>query len=686
MRAREDDILRALEAFADGRPGPVVPSSPPPPLEGLRSAADILRTGSETLHFLRPFVIELFRAQNEFNHLVVDLLEDLPWFGEHPERACFVERRLGEALRWRPLPPRRSGPRGALVFWTKLAFLAGAPFAWRARMRALERSNRRILEALAGSPSLASALLSKAIGELPLQSRQPLFRAQRDFVTELSQCVARWGKALNGLEARRLEVPRRTPCPTLSVVMVGKPSGPVDLPEVLEVLCQTVPAGSGANVRTGDVADAKGSWVLRLPDGEQFCAGPLFASALERPGTLVYGDAEVAGRPVLRPAWSPEYLWSESYVGGCFAIRVEVARQLTRSTPVLDWLLLPQFAAKDVTRVCELVSTTPAAEVEGGLEAVRSDLRRRGLTGEVWEQSGRRIVRLTPRPARVSIIVPFRDKVELLEGLWASLLRFDAGVEWELILASNQSRDPETFAFLAGLKDRRVRWVEWDRPFNFSAINNAAAKRATGQWLLFLNNDIEVRQANWLADLLGYAQVPGVGVVGARLLYGDGSLQHGGMVIGLKSLAGHVFARWRPEYGPTPFGWPDATRNWSAVTGACLLLERSRFERIGGFDERMSVSGGDIELCLRACRDGSRVVCVGHVALSHFESMSRGRDPVPQADVRLEARAYLPLLKTGDPHFHRALATDATSAILALQPDPPLDHALRAIKRLLVPP
>jgi GT2 family glycosyltransferase len=264
---------------------------------------------------------------------------------------------------------------------------------------------------------------------------------------------------------------------------------------------------------------------------------------------------------------------------------------------------------------------------------------------------------------RVTIIVPFKDKPHLLRGLWESLLRHDAGLPWDLVLVSNNSVEAETFTFLEQLRDRRVSWFEWNQPYNWSAINNAAAASAQTELLLFMNNDMAVISDGWLRELAGFALDPEIGIVGARLRYEDDSLQHAGVVIGLHGLAGHIFARWRPEYGPTPFGPPDATRNWSAVTGACQMIRRDLFERLGGFDEQRVVSGGDVELCLRVRQRGLRVVCVGHVELYHFESSTRRDDPVSAEDVRLERAAYRAQFPDGDPYFHPALALEVATAI-----------------------
>lgn len=373
-------------------------------------------------------------------------------------------------------------------------------------------------------------------------------------------------------------------------------------------------------------ADVPGVTIV-VPEGETLTAGAraVFhaAFAADPELRLAYGDTYFTGprTAALKPGWSPDYLQGVDYLGGCFAVRGPVPdspRVLPADTRAIR---IPEFLSQ---------RAEPAPGPAGSRPTLSS----------------------TPR---VSLVVPFRDKAPLLAGLLASLRRYDPGLPYDVILASNQSRERETFDLLEGLREPHVSWFAWDHPFNWSAINNAAARRATGDLLLFLNNDVEARHDGWLRSLAAYAVQPAIGAVGARLLYRDGSIQHAGVVLGLRGLAGHAFARWRPEYGPTAFGDPTATRNWSAVTGACLMVRRALFEEVRGFDERFVVTGSDVAFCLRLRARGLRTVNVGHVALTHFESVSRRPLGVLAEDLRLEAEAYGGVT---EPYWHPRLSRE----------------------------
>jgi Glycosyl transferase family 2 len=651
-------------------------------LAALRRAADILAAGDGAPRWLRPLGTELFRSQSEFNHAVVDVLEDLPWLAGQPSPAERAQRRLAPGTRFSARPPRRGGLRGAAVFLAKSAALLAA-----------ERRERPLLEQLRQSNAWLTELVGLAAGGKPLgalghappltasDTFAPWRSAQGAFVAATLDLLRAHARALTSRAAAVQALPAPAPAPSahpsVTVLYAGH-GAPPKVEGALEVLGES---------DKRDVAAARGEVIVRLPPGEALLPGGLatLAAAFADPSVkLAYGDALAAdGTAQFRPGWSPETLLGWTYPGGCFAVRTEAARaaKLSRNRPALDWLLAPRFTESQVRHLPRFISKVAnAAPSVAELMIVEAELARLGAGGVVRVHGALREVRLSPQAGtRVSIIVPFKDKAELLAGLWASLCRVPAGVEWELLLANNGSTERATARFLSGLGDARVRVIDWNHPFNYSAINNAAARHASGDVLLFLNNDVEALHEGWLGDLAGHAQLPGVGVVGARLSYADGSTQHAGVVIGLRGLAGHVFARWRPEYGPTPFGPPDLTRNWSAVTGACLMIRKPLFVELGGFDERLAVSGGDVALCLAAREKGLRVVCVGHVELAHYESQSRGRESVPRSDVLREALLYGPLLERGDPYYHPLLTAEAGHGGPGLQVEDPAEHALRAL-------
>jgi O-antigen biosynthesis protein len=212
----------------------------------------------------------------------------------------------------------------------------------------------------------------------------------------------------------------------------------------------------------------------------------------------------------------------------------------------------------------------------------------------------------------------------------------------------NGSEEPDTLRFLGDLREPH-RALRDPRPFNWSSINNEGVRSARGDVLLFLNNDTEVLEPTWLEALLEHAQLPEVGAVGARLLYPDGTLQHAGVVVGLGGTAGHAFKRMPPDH-PGHFGMSQVVRDCSAVTGACLMVRREVFERVGGFDERYQVAYSDVDFCLSVREKGYRNVFTPHATLYHHECATRGDLDPPPDRWRFQARwaGYL----ADDPYYN----------------------------------
>ncbi|MBZ0115755.1 MAG: glycosyltransferase family 2 protein, partial [Sandaracinaceae bacterium] len=237
----------------------------------------------------------------------------------------------------------------------------------------------------------------------------------------------------------------------------------------------------------------------------------------------------------------------------------------------------------------------------------------------------------------VSIVVPTRDRLDLLHACLASLER-STHPHREVVIVDNGSIERETLAFLAACPHRVLRI---DEPYNFSRLNGRAVREAcTGAQLLFLNNDTQVIAPDWIEALLEHAQREGVGAAGAKLLYPDGRLQHAGLVYTRTRFRdAHVFLR---EIGMDPF--TDCVRNFTAVTAACMMVPRRAFDAVGGFDERFAVAFNDVDLCLRLRQAGYRIVYTPHAVLYHAEGSTRGRGRQPVADERrLEERWLLTL-------------------------------------------
>ncbi len=251
----------------------------------------------------------------------------------------------------------------------------------------------------------------------------------------------------------------------------------------------------------------------------------------------------------------------------------------------------------------------------------------------------------------VSIIVPFRDEPGVTASCYRSLVHSPGYDNFEILLVDNGSELPETGVLMTELaEDRRVRVVHDPRPFDWVAINNAAASQARGDVLLFMNNDIEARSEGWLEAMLGHAGRDEVGAVGALLRYPDLTVQHAGIVVGMSWGAAHVLQG-------LPFGQPgymlmtDLTRNCTAVTGACLMTRRSCFEDLGGFDTALPVAFNDVDYCLRLRQRGLLVVFTPLAEMVHFESKSRGHaDDVVETPVFRDR--WRDEILRGDPYYN----------------------------------
>lgn len=278
--------------------------------------------------------------------------------------------------------------------------------------------------------------------------------------------------------------------------------------------------------------------------------------------------------------------------------------------------------------------------------AVREHLERTGQAAAVEETAGAarwlRVRRAVPAPRPlVSIIVPTRDRAELVAQCAEGVLNRTAYGPLELLIVDNGSVEPKTLALFETLKrDARVRVLPAPGPFNFSGLNNLAAADARGEVLVLLNNDISMIGADWLDELVAQAVRPNVGAVGAKLFYPDGSLQHAGVVLGVgdveQRVAGHLYAGAGANHAGYQ-GHLALARNVSAVTAACLAIRKSVYQSVGGMDaEHLAVAFNDVDLCLKVRAAGYDIVWTPYAALYHHESASRGSDLAPEAAARFQ--------------------------------------------------
>ena len=235
-----------------------------------------------------------------------------------------------------------------------------------------------------------------------------------------------------------------------------------------------------------------------------------------------------------------------------------------------------------------------------------------------------------PLPAElplVSMIVPTRDRLELLRPCIDSVLATTSYSPYEVLVVDNRSGARATHEYLRTIaRHPAVRVLSYDHPYNFSAINNFAAGQASGAYLCLLNNDTEVIDERWLTEMMRFAVRDEIGAVGAKLLYGSGAIQHAGVVVGMGDAAGHAH-RFSRSDDPGYFRLPHVAHFVTAVTAACMVVAKPKFDDVGGLDEEhLPVAYNDVDFCLKLQRAGYRNVYVPHAVLLHHESMSRGDD------------------------------------------------------------
>jgi GT2 family glycosyltransferase len=394
---------------------------------------------------------------------------------------------------------------------------------------------------------------------------------------------------------------------------------------------------------------------------------------------LVYSDEDLIdanGRrsnPCLKPDWSPDLLLATNYLGRLVLVRRSVIDTVGGFRPEFGsgaaydlWLRVAEETDRIVRVPKVLYHRWPPDPAGPDRDAVAmhrfallAALRRRALDGDVEplpipfgaEPAFVPRFRLRGCPL-VSIVIPTRDRRPFLEQAIRSVLDRTAYDRYEVVVVDNDSRDPETLDYLERLT-APCRVVRWSGEFNFSAICNFGARHAEGDQLLFLNNDVEVLRPDWLTAMLEHAQRPEVGVVGAKLLYPDGRIQHAGIVVGVADGAVHAFRRWpgEPERG---LRLADLVRDCSAVTAACMMVRRLVFEEAKGFDEAFRVAFNDVDLCLRILARDRRVVYTPRALLVHWEGATRGRVH-PAADQRLFEQRWAAVIARGDPYYPPAL-------------------------------
>lgn len=462
---------------------------------------------------------------------------------------------------------------------------------------------------------------------------------------------------------------------------------------------------------------AQGDWLGFLDHDDELSPDALHevAQAIEaHPGArLLYSDEDKideSGRrydPHFKPAWNPDLLRAQNYFCHFTVIRADLVRAVGGLRPGYEGAQDHDLALRcveglrddEIAHIPKVLyhwratagSTARGSDhkpyaLEAGRRAVEEHLARIGrrsevvVTGHGYYRAMRTLGAAAPR---VTVIVPTRDRVDLLRTCVESVLERTDYPDFELMVIDNGSAEAETLAYLELLRGReRVRVVDCPIPFNFSAIVNHGVRQGTGELLCLLNNDTEVFAADWLNELASHAVREEVGAVGCMLYYPTDTIQHAGVILGVGGVAGHVHLNlYRGSNGY--LGRAGVVHNLSAVTGACLAVRRNVFDQVGGMDESLAVAFNDIDLCLRIDALGYRNVWTPFAELYHHESASRGHDITPEKRVRFQAECEAMRRRWGellfdDPAYNPNLSLDSHHFELAFPPRTRASRVARA--------
>lgn len=403
--------------------------------------------------------------------------------------------------------------------------------------------------------------------------------------------------------------------------------------------------------------------------------------ALEDGADLVYADEDIEdvstglrSRPFFKPDCSPYLLMSYNYIGTLIGLTREAAEQL-RPADAYDLVLQAVDAAERIVHVPDVLyhvrygDQTYIADARDAVN-VEAALCRRGINGSVvYNTDSSRFDTSydVPDPAPlISIIIPSHDGVDMLRECVTSILDRTTYPNYEIVIVENNSTQDDTFRYYSEIeKDPRVRVLTWNNPFNFAAINNWAAKQAEGELLLFLNNDTAVISPDWLERMAALCTQPDVGAVGAKLLYADDTVQHGGVIVRLGGLAAHAHYG-EPSDSPGSFGRLQVPFDVSAVTGACVMVPKDVFQEVDGFDEDFVLAYNDVDLCLKIRELGLEILFEPRAELYHYESKTRGYEESPEQLERFRREQTLWIRKwgdkyKGDPFYNPNLRYDTCS-------------------------
>lgn len=462
---------------------------------------------------------------------------------------------------------------------------------------------------------------------------------------------------------------------------------------------QVLPENGGIAENTNAaLAMASGDYLVPVDHDDLVPENALyeFASAIRRDDTIdmLYSDEDkvsMDGRHFFEPHFKPDFdldlLCSVNYICHLLAVRKDVAERAGSYQSAfdgaqdLDFILRCSEQAKKIYHVpkilyhwrCHMDSTASNPEsklyaFEAGRRAIEEHYRRLGIPARVENASFygmyRTIYEWKEEPL-VSIIIPNKDHAEDLKLCLNSIFEKSDYRNFEVVIVENNSTEPETFACYKELEagHENVRVVYYEGGFNYSKINNFGAAACRGDYFLLLNNDTEMIDGGCIREMLGYCMREDVGIVGAKLLYADDTIQHAGVILGFGGTAGHAFIG-KSRYDTGYFGRILCAQDYSAVTAACMMTKREAFEAVGGMTEELAVAFNDVDYCLKVRKHGWLVVYDPYAEMHHYESKSRGYEDSPEKVERFNGEVEILLsrwrdwIEQGDPYYNPNLTLD----------------------------
>ena len=412
----------------------------------------------------------------------------------------------------------------------------------------------------------------------------------------------------------------------------------------------------------------------------------------EKNADFIYSDEDILQdgirkNPHFKPDFSPDLLTSYNYICHLCVVKKNLLDEIGMldsrfdGAQDYDFCLRATEKAKCIYHIPRILyhwrahststsmnSSAKEYVYNAGKMAIEEHFKRLNIDAKVkiLEEPGRYRVdyAIIGRP-KVSIIIPNKDGKQDLKKCVESILDYTFK-NYEIIIVENNSTKNGIFEYYKKLQEKytNIKVVKCEiNGFNYSTINNFGVANSTGHYLILLNNDTKVISKDWIENMLGICQRQDVAIVGAKLLYPDFTVQHAGVVIGIGGIAGHVNIN-ISENDPGYFSRATVINNFSAVTAACLMIKRQVFEKIGGFDEEFAVAFNDIDLCLKARREGLNIVYTPYAKLNHYESKTRGMEDTPKKIKRFSQEIdrfknkWDELLEKGDPYYNENLRLD----------------------------